>query len=78
MTFTISRLLPLLGSVTFGGGLFCTQLPSPVGVGGKISRGAAGQQLSLDYPAQWSAPTDRKILSNVSDSPRIYVLQQIM
>lgn len=79
MTFTISILLPQSDSVTFWGHLFCKQLPSPLGVEGRISRGAAGQQLSLDSPStQWSVSADRKILSNTSNTPRVYVLQQIV
>lgn len=66
--------------VTFCGGLFCRQLPSPLGLGGKISRGTARQQLTpLDSPStRWPVPTDRKIFFNKSHTPRVYVLQQIV
>lgn len=72
MIFTISKLLSQLDSVTFCGGVFYKQLPSPLGVGGKISRVAAGQQLSLDSPSpQWSVSTDKEILSNTGNTLRV-------
>lgn len=65
MTFTISKLPLQLDAVTFCGGLFCKQLPSPLGWEERSPEEQQGNSCPLTTLQHGVLPsTDRKILSN--------------